>query len=939
MKEEVPANPAHEGSRKATNATMDASDMDEDSLNESEKMEIFTQEDFDESIVGDNNGDSRSQDKDELERIDNPSTSANANDDNANDGESSVGSLSSSQSSSSLSSMASTSSEASLTLKQRQARNIARNERFLGSLREKYEGQLGGIQEQQAGKKKSTKGKGAVVGKEENCYDRTEDDLGMINRESHRLFRFPRYNQSQSNSTESPTLLQNYASGMRMLHERYPHRVDQIGKVHAILSSTASLTASVSSKVIPSSAASVYVPAPIFCIGPKGTGKTSIVSDILGLLSSHSQATSNDIRAKVQPAYVDCSIVEPSTVERLVYTIYKQLKPSSSTSMGGEKRKSRSRIKKNPTKRRKRKSSGFLLPDDSNSKKDGGIHPPATVDDETDEQPRVLPSRKAKKAAIHKSIAQNATTYKNLQKRRTGDKYDSSDTEDDEDDSDDEAVTTLHSAVLSLGRSLQKYYGSYLDDNGAYNNKSFRKKPKCGVLVLDKAEELLSLSSASKKGTSASTGGGANNFLSELLLLPKIMKLNLTIVVITNYCTLHMTRLNNASDPSKALGTISNGVHPIIVQFPAYKGNKIFTEILSTTENQKLVLGNSLSSSSDTSSTMRQSLKDKLIRTFWNTVVQFASDSTRDIRDFQRLGRALWPSFVAPLHPSVLKSTLTAAVNKIGEGTIGLTKKSLSDPERYTKMEDEVVRMMGKRFYPMVSSLASGDDSLTLLILNEDGSLPVIDSRSSSSCRAKIDRSTEFGTALSIPQPYLRSCLLLAAFVCQHNKADQDRKLFSVHGNGKRRKARAKEDLYGGNDEDLAFGSTNMSLHTSSGRGRKSKQDGQNQPRQVEMLRSLKLRPVPLERVFSIFVTLVRLNPGYDGMEDDEEGLEATMDDLGSSRLYRDLSHLIDIGYIQLTKGNQTPSLAPTKVLCTLTRDEALEISNRIKIPLERYLL
>ena len=239
----------------------------------------------------------------------------------------------------------------------------------------------------------------------------------------------------------------------------------------------------------------------------------------------------------------------------------------------------------------------------------------------------------------------------------------------------------------------------------------------------------------------------------------------------------------------------------------------------------------------------------------------------------------------------------------------------------------------------MVSSLASGDDSLTLLILNEDGSLPVIDSRSSSSCRAKIDRSTEFGTALSIPQPYLRSCLLLAAFVCQHNKADQDRKLFSVHGNGKRRKSRAKEDLYGGNDEDLAFGSTNMSLHTSSGRGRKSKQDGQNQPRQVEMLRSLKLRPVPLERVFSIFVTLVRLNPGYDGMEDDEEGLEATMDDLGSSRLYRDLSHLIDIGYIQLTKGNQTPSLAPTKVLCTLTRDEALEISNRIKIPLERYLL
>ena len=336
---------------------------------------------------------------------------------------------------------------------------------------------------------------------------------------------------------------------------------------------------------------------------------------------------------------------------------------------------------------------------------------------------------------------------------------------------------------------------------------------------------------------------------------------------------------------------------------------------------------------------MRQSLKDKLVRTFWNTVVQFASDSTRDIRDFQRLGRALWPSFVAPLHPSILKSTLTAAVNKLGFGATGLTKKALSDPQRYAKMEDEIVRIVGNRFYPMVSSLASGDDSLTLLTLNEDGRLPVIYPQSSNGGGARIVQSSKLGATLSIAQPYLRSCLLLAAFVCQHNKADQDRKLFSVHGNGKRRKSKAKEDLYGGNDEDLAFGSTNTSLHTSSGRGRKSKQDGQNQPRQVEMLRSLKLRPVPLERVYSIFVTLVRLNPGYGGMDDDEEGLEATMDDLGSSRLYRDLSHLIDLGYLQLTKGNQIPSPTPTRILCTLTREEALEISNRIKIPLERYLL
>lgn len=399
--------------------------------------------------------------------------------------------------------------------------------------------------------------------------------------------------------------------------------------------------------------------------------------------------------------------------------------------------------------------------------------------------------------------------------------------------------------------------------------------------------------------------------------------------------------MNNSADPSKALGTISNGVHPIIVQFPAYKGNKVFSEILSTSENQNLVMGDSLSSPSAAVSSMRQSLKDKLIRSFWNTVVQFASDSTRDVRDFQRLGRALWPSFVAPLHPSVLKTTLEAAANKLGIEGGGLTRAVLSDPLQYSKIEDEVVRLLGNKFYPRVAALASGDDSLTLLTLDEDGILPVVPSSlPADDAGGRIVHDPSLGATCSVPQPYLRSCLLLAAFVCQHNKADRDRKLFSIHGNGRRRKSKAKEDIYGGNDEDLAFGSTNVTMQSSSARGNK-----RQQPHQVEQLRSLKLRPIPLERIFSIFVTLVRLNPSNSGGHDDTFGgdneaeVEATMDDLGSSRLYTDLSHLIDLGYLHLVKGNQPIHLAPSRILCSLTREEALEISDRIGIPLERYLL
>mmetsp|Transcript_43282 Transcript_43282/g.90125 ORF Transcript_43282/g.90125 Transcript_43282/m.90125 type:complete len:432 (+) Transcript_43282:1-1296(+) len=431
------------------------------------------------------------------------------------------------------------------------------------------------------------------------------------------------------------------------------------------------------------------------------------------------------------------------------------------------------------------------------------------------------------------------------------------------------------------------------------------------------------------------------------------MKLNLTVIVITNYATLPMTRLNNAADPSKAPGTISNGVQPIVLQFPAYKGNKVFVEILSTKENQRLFAGDSLTGASQ-GSLMRQSLKEKLVWAFWNTVVQFLSDSTRDIRDFQRLGRALWPFYVAPLHPSVLRDVLEGAAAKLGMlrgGRRFPTRAILEDPHQYTRIEEEVVRLLGNRLYPRVASMASGDDSLTLLTLNENGILPVFQFSPNSSTTENLVDNLNRSANGSVHQPYLRSCLLLAAFVCQHNKADQDRKLFSVHGNGKRRRSKAKEDVYGGNDEDLAFASTS--------RHHGSKGQHQQQLHVVEQLRSLRLRPIPLERVFSIFVTLVRLNPaattsvaksrrdredgaGFRENIDDVLDLEATMDDLGSSRLYSDLSHLIDLGYLHLVKGNNNQPLvhlAPSRILCSLAREEAFEIADRIGIPLQRYLI
>jgi hypothetical protein len=48
--------------------------------------------------------------------------------------------------------------------------------------------------------------------------------------------------------------------------------------------------------------------------------------------------------------------------------------------------------------------------------------------------------------------------------------------------------------------------------------------------------------------------------------------------------------LNNSVAPSKSLATISNGLHPMIIQFPAYKGNRVFREVCTTFINQIHVL-------------------------------------------------------------------------------------------------------------------------------------------------------------------------------------------------------------------------------------------------------------------------------------------------------------------------------------------------------------
>ena len=85
---------------------------------------------------------------------------------------------------------------------------------------------------------------------------------------------------------------------------------------------------------------------------------------------------------------------------------------------------------------------------------------------------------------------------------------------------------SLHGALSSpavFGRFINQFCGV----TGLYRG--------CAILILDQADKLLGFSNSKQKNSTPT------NFLSELLLLPKVMKLNMTIIVITNKLFLEST--------------------------------------------------------------------------------------------------------------------------------------------------------------------------------------------------------------------------------------------------------------------------------------------------------------------------------------------------------------------------------------------------------------
>jgi hypothetical protein len=177
--------------------------------------------------------------------------------------------------------------------------------------------------------------------------------------------------------------------------------------------------------------------------------------------------------------------------------------------------------------------------------------------------------------------------------------------------------------------------------------------------------------------------------------------------------------------------------------------------------------------------------------------------------------------------------------------------------------------------------------------------------------------------------PYLSKCLLLAAFVCQNNKSDKDKALFTIQRNGK--KNSRKGDRAGDNDADaLAYGSTSL---------------------EQQELKVLRPRTFSLERMLSLFVNIVGLIGGEEKLKLSVNVYESKdlLQSMGSICFFESLGRLRQIGLLHEAQGTSIDSdvytsfegidLTSTKYWCELSRYDAEALAKSVDFPLDNFLL
>uniref|UniRef100_A0A7S2P639 AAA+ ATPase domain-containing protein n=1 Tax=Skeletonema marinoi TaxID=267567 RepID=A0A7S2P639_9STRA len=842
-------------------------------------------------------------------------------------------------------------------LQQRRAKNIERNEAFAKSLKMEMNAMLE-KDGAQPSKRRKRKAKEIIDSTNSRSPDRGRTTTQQQNKRRGMLFPTTfngmSYNQHVKQPLQTTTLTQE-------LNAKYPHRSKQIYYLCARLQSIVSRTKmawkmtenvrsygeSHYSEASYAGRVKMSVPPPILISGPGGSGKTSIVCDtIQSLRERTNNGTGGEglsIYQVVASAYVDCASAEANSVASVMNNAYRQLYECyHSKENGGRQKKSRN------GKDRKRTTAEFEMhttsmgSDSKRDKSDAGY-------DNTISTPIKSPSKRAPKSPMLRvndmggydddsegyddddgEDVDEEDLIERQRKRRVGKKRskqkkrqlfaDGKSTTSHtrhtrqniaRENGEQSIATQNQSGVLK--NSVQGSNRNHQDSSsiaifgraissllqGDISKKRAPRHGRCAFLILDNADRILSWNKSRR-----------NNPLAELLLLPKIMGINLTLVLISRSSLYQYSRVQMPP------GTILDAVQPNHIHFDAYSSVDTIKDIMLVPRIRQMVIGQSNLTRHKhvcvAVNAVRARFEQMCYSSLLGWFISNVKGSTQDLTEIVRLARLLWPEYVAPLDGSAgsISPAFELAMTRIlchlreddGETSVDCncsTCKFLSSADGTHSDGDEDFAVLKQRLFEKL------DQNIRETMRGFLSTVVLMPGRVLSKHTSK-----PYAERL----PYVTKFLLLAAFLCQNKKAESDKNLFTKKSTGKSRRSTNKADV------------------------------GSSYASSTAELKQLTVRQTsfPVERLLSVFYSIMG-SYGQNSVHQNGEGTNVS--EMGTERLFQNISQLNATGLIRrvgssstnASKSKDLTEMTAAKFTSTLSREDAHLIAESVGFPLDRY--
>ena len=290
----------------------------------------------------------------------------------------------------------------------------------------------------------------------------------------------------------------------------------------------------------------------------------------------------------------------------------------------------------------------------------------------------------------------------------------------------------------------------------------------------------------------------------------------------------------------------------------------------------------------------------QLYKALTGILIQSVESTTRDVREMLRLLRIIWPFYLKPL------------VNDENDELLQECFPGDPDNDEEFVLSGRAIEKLGQKVRPYVRRMLNEcllQPGQTLHMDINDSQVP----EQSQKDNNYGHRTSTFAQDL----PYNSKFLLLAAYLCQSNKSEHDRKLYTNKASGKRKQNKK--------NQQNATSVENIT-HASS---RKAQQN----------LRSERTSSFPLERMLSICSSI------YSKYAEALPGSKTSVDNLGTISFFANIAELRQLGFLtctnpthDTTKSFYSKAVPFSKYTCNLSREEADSISSQLNFPLKDYL-